>query len=86
MSTLTIIWIALPFFVGFISYLLPRFDRIFSFGVAIASTIDALWLFTQPPLTLQLLDNFGVTLLLDRLSSFFILTNALVTAAIILYC
>lgn len=86
MSTLTIIWIALPFFVGFISYLLPRCDRIFSFGVAIASTIYALWLFTQPPLTLQLLDNFGVTLLLDRLSGFFILTNALVTAAVILYC
>ncbi len=86
MSTLTIIWIALPFFVGFISYLLPRCDRIFSFGVAIVSTIYALWLFTQPPLTLQLLDNFGVTLLLDRLSGFFILTNALVTAAVILYC
>jgi len=86
MNTLTIIWIALPFFVGFISYLLPRFDRIFSFGVAIASTIYALWLFTQPPLELQLLDNFGVTLLLDPLSGFFILTNALVTAAVILYC
>ena len=47
MSTLTIIWIALPFFVGFISYLLPRFDRIFSLGVAIASTGYALWLFTK---------------------------------------
>lgn len=86
MSTLTIIWIALPFFVGFISYLLPRFDRICSLAVAIVSSIYALWLFTQPPLTLQLLDNFGVTLLLDRLSGFFILTNALVTAAVILYC
>lgn len=86
MSTLTIIWIALPFFVGFISYLLPRFDRIFSLGVAIAGAGYALWLFTQPPLTLQLLDNFGVTLLLDPLSGFFILTNALVTAAVILYC
>lgn len=86
MNNLTIIWIALPFFVGFVSYLLPRFDRIFSLGVAIASTIYALWLFTQPPLTLQLLDSFGVTLLLDPLSGFFILTNALVTAAVILYC
>lgn len=86
MSTLTIIWIALPFFVGFISYLLPRFDRIFSLGVAIASTGYALWLYTQPPLKLQLLDNFGVTLLLDPLSGFFILTNGLVTAAVILYC
>lgn len=86
MSTLTIIWITLPFFVGFISYLLPRFDRVCALLVAIVSTIYALWLFTQPPLTLQLLDNFGVTLLLDRLSGFFILTNALVTAAVILYC
>lgn len=86
MSTLTIIWIALPFFVGFISYLLPRFDRIFSLEVAIASIGYALWLYTQPPLKLQLLDNFGVTLLLDPLSGFFILTNGLVTAAVILYC
>ena len=54
--------------------------------MAITSTIYALWLFTQPPLTLQLLDNFGVTLLLDPLSGFFILTNGLVTAAVILYC
>lgn len=86
MSTLTIIWIALPFFIGFISYLFPRFDRICSLAVAIVSTIYALWLFTQPPLTLQLIDNFGVTLLLDRLTGFFILTNALVTAAVTLYC
>ena len=86
MNSLTIIWIALPFFVGFIGYLLPRYVRILSLGVAIASIGYALWLFTQPPLTLQLLDNFGVTLLLDPLSGFFILTNALVTAAVICYC
>jgi multicomponent Na+:H+ antiporter subunit D len=86
MSTLTIIWIALPFFVGFVGYLLPQINRYLSFGVAIASLGYALLLFTQPPLDLQLLDNFGVTLLLDPLSGFFILTNALVTAAVILYC
>lgn len=86
MTILTLVWIALPFFAGFISYLLPRFDRILSLGVAIVSGVYALGLFTQPPLTLQLLDRFGVTLLIDPLSGFFILTNALVTAAVVLYC
>ncbi|KAM3091859.1 cation:proton antiporter [Phormidesmis sp. 146-35] len=86
MNTLTLVWIALPFFVGFISYMLPRFDRYLSFAVAIASISFALLAFNNPPLTLKLLDSFGVTLLVDQLSSFFILTNALVTAAVILYC
>lgn len=86
MTTLTLIWIALPFFVGFMIYLLPRLDRIFSLGVAIAAVLYALLRFTQPTLTLELLDNFGVTLLLDSLSGFFILTNGLVTMAVILYC
>ena len=36
--------------------------------------------------TLELLNNFSVTLLVDRLSGYFILTNALVTAAVIIYC
>ncbi|GAB4345260.1 MAG: cation:proton antiporter [Leptolyngbyaceae cyanobacterium] len=86
MITLTLTWIALPFFVGFISYLLPKLDRYLSLGVAIASVGYALLLFVQPPLTLKLLDSFGVNLLLDPLSGFFILTNALVTVAVILYC
>ncbi len=86
MNTLTIVWIALPFFVGFISYMLPRLDRYLSLSVAIASTSFALLVFNYPPLTLKLLNSFGVTLLIDQLSSFFILTNALVTAAVILYC
>ena len=79
-------WIALPFLVGFIGYMLPQLDRYLALGVAIASTAYALLLFAQAPLTLQLLDHFGVTLLLDPLSGFFILTNALVTIAVILYC
>jgi multicomponent Na+:H+ antiporter subunit D len=86
MSTLTLAWIVLPFVVGFIGYMLPKLDRYLSLGVAIASAGYALLLFVEPPLTLQLLDSFGVTLLVDRLSGFFILTNALVTAAVILYC
>jgi len=86
MSTLTLIWIALPFITGFLSYMFPRLDRYLSLGVAIASVAYALLLFVEPPLTLQLLDSFGVTLLVDPLSGFFILTNALVTAAVTLYC
>lgn len=86
MSTLTLTWIALPFVMGFLGYMLPQFDRYLSLGMTIASVGYALLLFVQPPLTLQLLDSFGVTLLVDPLSGFFILTNALVTTAVILYC
>jgi multicomponent Na+:H+ antiporter subunit D len=65
----------------------PKLGRYLSLGVAISSISYALLLFTeQAPLTLQLLDSFGVTLLVDPLSGFFILTNALVTVAVILYC
>jgi multicomponent Na+:H+ antiporter subunit D len=87
MSTLTIAWIALPFFVGFVIYLLPQFDRYLALFIALASAAYALLLFVQQsPLTLQLIDNFGVALTADQLSSYFILTNALVTAAVLFYC
>ncbi|NEO42792.1 MAG: cation:proton antiporter [Moorea sp. SIO4A3] len=88
MSTITIAWIALPLFVGFSIYLLPKFDRYLALGVALFSVEygTQLLLTAKSPLTIQLLDNFGVTLLVDQLSAFFILTNGLVTAAVILYC
>ncbi|MGJ3253097.1 MAG: cation:proton antiporter [Elainellaceae cyanobacterium] len=87
MNAITIAWIALPFFVGFSIYLLPRLDRTLALGVAIASMAYALQrLFDPTPLTLQLVDHFGVTLVIDSLSGYFILTNALVTAAVIIYC
>ncbi|HAZ48874.1 MAG TPA: cation:proton antiporter [Cyanobacteria bacterium UBA11369] len=95
MSTLTIVWIALPFFLGFIVFLLPKLDRYLALVVGLVSAGYASQLFveqyasgsqTPAPLTLQLLDNFGVTLVVDQLSAFFILTNALVTIAVILYC
>lgn len=87
MSTITIAWIAFPFFVGFSIYLLPKLDRYLALGVALVSAGYALQLFAErSPLTLQLLDHFGVTLVVDQLSGYFILTNALVTAAVILYC
>ena len=95
MTNMTITWIALPFVVGFAIYLLPKLDRYLALGVTLVSAAYALQLFADPslkfgydqsPLTLQLLDNFGVTLAVDQLSGYFILTNALVTAAVTLYC
>jgi multicomponent Na+:H+ antiporter subunit D len=86
MNTLTIAWIAFPFFIGFIIYLLPRWDKYFALGTAIVSLAFALLLFSQSsPITLNLLDNYGVKLVADQLSAYFILTNALVTIAVIFY-
>jgi multicomponent Na+:H+ antiporter subunit D len=95
MSHLTIVWIALPFFLGFIVFLLPKLDRYLALVVGLVSSGYAALLFAQQnasgnltptPLTLKLIDNFGVTLVVDQLSAFFILTNALVTIAVIFYC
>ena len=87
MNTLTLSWIGLPFFVGFTIYLIPKFDKYLAIFGAIASAAYAFQLFVMPSaVTLELLDNFSVTLLVDRLSGYFILTNALVTAAVIIYC
>jgi multicomponent Na+:H+ antiporter subunit D len=88
MRTITIIWIALPFLVGFIIYLLPKLDKYLALCMALASAGYASQLFiAQSPLEpLILLNHFGVTLILDELTGYFILTNALVTAAVILYC
>lgn len=90
-----IAWIALPFFVGFLIYLIPKLDRYFALGMSLVSAAYALQRLAPPilgdrlapaPLNLQLLDHFGVTLVIDSFSSYFILTNALVTAAVVLYC
>jgi multicomponent Na+:H+ antiporter subunit D len=87
MTNITIAWLVLPFFIGFVIYLFPKLDRILAIGIALVSAAYALQIFLKPSLlNLKLLDNFGVTLTIDELSSFFILTNALVTAAVIIYC
>ncbi|NER81252.1 MAG: cation:proton antiporter [Leptolyngbya sp. SIO1D8] len=86
-ETLTLIWILLPLFVGFGIYLLPQLDRVLAIAVSFISLGYGLWYVLNPaPVSLQLLDNFGVSLLIDGLSGFFILTNAVVTAAVIFYC
>ncbi|AFY57660.1 formate hydrogenlyase subunit 3/multisubunit Na+/H+ antiporter, MnhD subunit [Rivularia sp. PCC 7116] len=87
MNTITIVWATLPFFLGFTIYLIPKLDRYLALLGTFASFVYALILFIQQsPLTLELLDSFGVTLSVDELSAYFILTNALVSAAVILYC
>lgn len=87
MTALTIAWIVLPFLVGFTIYLLPKLDRPLALMTAIASGAFAFRLMVEEtPFTLKLIDYSGVTLVVDPLAGFFILTNALVTAAVILYC
>lgn len=94
MSTLTlfegapaaIAWIALPFLAGFSIYLFPRADRYLASAVALISFGYGFQQLFIGSRTFELLDHFGVTLAIDPLSGFFILTNALVTAAVIVYC
>jgi multicomponent Na+:H+ antiporter subunit D len=87
MTTLTLVWIGLPFFLAFTIALLPKLDKILGLGMATVSIGYGLQTLLNPsPLNLQLLDNFGVNLIIDQLSGYFILTNGLVTAAVILYC
>lgn len=86
MNTMTVALIACPFVAGFIIFILPKLDRALSLLTVLASAGYALSLVLgRSPLSLQLLDNFGVTLAIDSLSGYFILTNAFVTAAVIVY-
>lgn len=87
MSDLTIIWIFLPLFLGLASYVLPQVDRYCVLITVVASLGYGLYGILSPtPLHLELLDHYGVTLTVDQLSGFFILTNALVSAAVLAYC
>lgn len=98
-TNITIIWVALPFVMGFVIYFFPKLDRSLALATTGISIIYALQILGQGleqrlgdrwsgelPLNIQLLDSFGVSLTVDQLSGFFILTNALVTAAVIVYC
>lgn len=87
MTQFTIAWIAFSFFFGFIIYLLPKLSRVLALGIGITSLVYSGFLFLESsPIEIRVLDSFGVTLIADELSSFFILTNAIVTIAVILYC
>lgn len=87
MTLLTLTWLALPLAAGIAAYLAPRAASPLALACASASGLFAMRLFREAsPLSLRLLDHFGVGLMLDPLAGFFILTNALVTAAVVLFC
>jgi multicomponent Na+:H+ antiporter subunit D len=87
MINLTILWIALPLLFGFTVYLKPNLDKYLALLATLVSIIYSLRiLLNREEFKFQLLDNFGVTFRVDTLNGYFILTNAIVTAAVIIYC
>lgn len=106
-----LVWIPLPFLLGFCLYLLPkalpekwispqshwtlnwtqallkRGDRLLALcAMSLGLVFGLIQLLNPETIELQLIDSFGVQLLVDSLSGYFIVTNALVAAAVILYC
>ena len=87
MNEILNVWIFLPFLVGFGIYLVPQLDRVLAIAVSLTSLVVGVeTAMSSDAQTLQLIDSFGVTVTLDSLSGFFILTNAIVTLAVLLYC
>ena len=87
LETATLIWIALPFLIGFSIYLLPKLARPLALVMALLSLAYSLPLLVKSSaLSMQLVDSFGVTLQVDAQSGYFVLTNAVVTAAVLAYC
>ena len=86
LETTTLIWIALPFLIGFSIYLLPKLARPLALVMALLSLGYSLLLLQGDELATQLVDSFGVTLQVDMQSGYFVLTNAVVTIAVLLYC
>lgn len=84
---MTIVWLVTPFIAGFIIYLLPKVDRLLALGTGLLSLIYAgVVFYQQSTINFKLIDSFGISLIVDQLSAFFILTSALVTIAVISYC
>ncbi|MBE9060473.1 cation:proton antiporter [cf. Phormidesmis sp. LEGE 11477] len=82
-----IAWIAIPLFIGFAVYLLPGLARMLALAMMLLSVCVGLFQIALPaPLTIQLIDSFGVSLLIDQMSGYFVLLNALVMMAVVLYC
>ncbi|BAZ90273.1 putative monovalent cation/H+ antiporter subunit D [Raphidiopsis curvata NIES-932] len=87
MNTITTVWVGIPFFLGFMVFLVPRLNRHLAFLGTLASAVYGIGLLiNKPQIQLNLLNSFGVTLVADQLSGYFILTNAVVTIAVVLYC
>lgn len=87
MIYLTIAWLVIPFIASFFVYLFPKFCRVVALAVTSASMAYSAELFSlTSSLNFILLDHFGVSLTIDEMSAFFILTNAMVTMAVIIFC
>lgn len=86
MANFTVIFIFLPFLLGFIAYLLPKTDRFLATAASLLSIIfSGIVLISHQEYNLVLIGNFGVSLAVDNLSGYFILTNGLVTLAVVIY-
>ncbi|BAQ65044.1 cation:proton antiporter [Geminocystis sp. NIES-3709] len=86
MANLTILWIIIPLLLGFLTYLIPKFDKYLAlFGVLISIIYSFLITLYDRSLSFKILDNFGVTFTVDNLTIYFILTNAIVSSSVIIY-
>ncbi|MCC5899519.1 MAG: cation:proton antiporter [Phormidium sp. BM_Day4_Bin.17] len=86
MIPLTIAGITLPLLIGLVIYLLPPLARYLALGITVISLGYGVQILRNPEVRdLQLLDNFGISLQIDSLSGYFILTNALVTLSVLIY-
>ena len=87
MTTITIIWLLSPLLFGIGLYLVPKLGRYIALTISLLSMGYAVQLMITPEWygSWQLLDSFGITFVTDALSSYFILTNALVTIAVVLF-
>jgi multicomponent Na+:H+ antiporter subunit D len=89
-TELTLVWVALPFWLAFATYLLPALTRpslVIMAGLTIVYAVQQGGLpgATAAPLELQLLDHFGVTLRIDGNAAAMLLAHGLVTLGVALY-
>lgn len=86
MTELAIAWILLPFVAGLTLYLLPPLARGLTLAIALLSLCVGLGITINPVnSSFVLLDSFGISLNIDPLSGYFIVTNALVILAVLLH-
>ncbi len=86
MTHVTIAWILLPFVAGLTLYLLPVLARGLTLAIALVSLCVGLAITIQDlSFSFVLMDSFGIRLQVDSLSGYFIVTNALVLLAAVLY-
>ncbi|QEQ01356.1 cation:proton antiporter [Thermosynechococcus sp. CL-1] len=86
MTALAIAWILLPFVAGLTLYLLPPLARGLTLAIALVSLCVGLGItINQVNTAFVLLDSFGISLSIDPLSGYFIVTNALVILAALLH-